>query len=339
MKFELSDIQFTYPWVLAALGIFTGLIPWYLFSNRKKAAAFFLPTALGPYPVFDFKIFLFHSLFFFRCFTMTLIIICLSGPKQVISNEYLTGQGIDIMFCNDISPSMEALDFPPNRMEAAKLIGTDFVRQRTGDRMGLVVFGSFSVTLCPLTTDTAALIAQFNSIKVGEYASEETHINPGIVTAISKLKNSTTKSKIIILLSDGVDREEKIITEAVIDIAKDYNVKIYTVGIGSEGPVPVLYRIKRGDTIVLETIIEREFGFDQGYLKKVARETGGQYFYANDKDGLISAYKAINELERSDIRKAAKSHTRDLRLYFLYSAFFILAMEMFIRYGIVRKFP
>lgn len=339
MGYALINITFAYPWVLLLLIIPVLLIIWYVKRRSNKRAFLQLSTIINLKYKSSLKPILYHTLFALRYITISLVIIALARPHQEYEKEFIEGNGIDIILCNDISASMEALDFVPNRMEAAKHIAEDFIRTRIGDRVGIVVFGSYPVTLCPLTTDTSAVITQLNTIKIGEYDAEHSFIASGLATCINRLKDSKIKSKIIILLSDGVSDPDLIPIDTVIALAQRYSIKIYSIGIGINGEVPVLFSIRDSTGITSTSIEYRDFGFNEYLLKEIANRTGGVYSYSKDSSSLGEAYNAINELEKSDIKTSTQKMYTDKSLLVIYVGFFILLIELIFRYSVFKKFP
>ncbi len=333
------NIKFACPWALALLIILVLLVFWYVKSSSSKIAFLSLSSLKNPGKLKSLKPLLYHILFVFRCFAIATLILALARPQEEYSQEYIEGKGIDIMLCNDISASMEALDFVPNRMEASKKIAEDFVRTRFGDRIGVVVFGTYALSLCPLTTDTSAVISQLNTINVGEYDADHSLISSGLATCINKLRNSKKKSKIIILLSDGVQEGDSFPIDTVNALAKRYNIKIYTIGIGSKGEVPVLVKIRSKDSIISQTIEQRDFGFNDAFLKDIADKNGGTYFYSKDSSSLSMAYNAINKLEKSDIKRIVENTIRDKSIILILISFLFLFAELTLRYSIFKKFP
>ena len=334
-----TKIEFAYPWVLIMLLLPLYLILWYRKNNINSLASLQISKFTKSDNFISLKPLFYHSLFVFRCLVITILILGLARPQEKVTQEYLAGKGIDIMLCHDVSASMEALDFDPNRMEASKRNAIDFVKTRMGDRIGLVIFGAYPLTLCPLTTDTSAIISLLKTIKIGGFDSNNSLISSGLATCINKLKGSKSKSKIIVLLSDGVLEGDTFPIDKGIELAKKYRIRIYTIGIGTKGNVPVLVKITSSGTVISESTVQRNFGFNDTFLKDVASKTGGKYFYSMDEEGLALTYKNISELEKSDIKIKQYSTTSEKLLLFIYAGFIILFIEMCLRYSILKKFP
>lgn len=262
-----------------------------------------------------------------RCFGLSFLIIALARPQLKFSNESFQGQGIDIMLCLDVSGSMYGTDILPTRLDASKEVAKDFVRGRPGDRIGLVVFGNNGLTMCPLTTDNNALIEQINNITTTELTGAATVIGTGIATAINRLKDSKSKTKIIIFLSDGVNSSGAISPETAIELAKVFNIKIYTIGIGSNNVT------RRSPSR------ERNFEFDEQLLLSMAQRTGGQYSHASNGDDLKEAFENISHLEKSGIQTSITTRVEEQFLPFLVIGFLFVFLEISLRYSVFRKFP
>jgi len=265
-----------------------------------------------------------------RCFGLSFLIIALARPQLKFSNQSFEGQGIDIMLCLDVSGSMYHTDILPNRLEASKEVAKDFVQERPGDRIGLVVFGNNGLTMCPLTTDNSALIEQIDNITTTDLTGAATVIGTGIATSINRLKDSKSKSKIIIFLSDGVNSSGAISPETAIELAKVFNIKIYTIGIGSNNKINVTRRTPSR---------ERNFEFDGQLLLRMAERTGGQYSHAGNGEDLKEAFENISHLERSNIHISKITRVEEQFLPFLVIGFLFVFLEILLRYSVFRKFP
>lgn len=262
-----------------------------------------------------------------RCFGLSFLMIALARPQLKFSNEVFEGKGIDIMLCLDVSGSMYGTDILPTRLDASKEVAKDFVRGRPGDRIGLVVFGNNGLTMCPLTTDNNALIEQINNITTTELTGAATVIGTGIATAINRLKDSKSKTKIIIFLSDGVNSSGAISPETAIELARVFNIKIYSIGIGSNN---VTRRTPSR---------ERNFEFDENLLVRMAERTGGQYSHAGNGEDLKEAFENISRLEKSAIQTSITTRVEEQFLPFLVIGFLFVFLEISLRYAVFRKFP
>jgi Ca-activated chloride channel homolog len=236
------------------------------------------------------------------------------------------------VLCFDISGSMTSQDFKPDRLEAAKEIATNFVEKRPGDRIGIVIFSSQSFTLCPITTDHNAVLSQINVIQNGYLTEDGTAIGSGLATSVDRLKDSKAKTKIVILMTDGVDFGGVIPPDIAENLAKLYGVKVYCIGIGtdqvsdanpSNGP--------SGNT--------GKLSFNDDLLKHISSATGGQYFSAASKESLEGSYEAINQLEKSKIETTTYAHFSEAFLPFVLFGLACLLIELLLRLTVLRKFP
>lgn len=265
-----------------------------------------------------------------RCFGLSFLIIALARPQLKFSNQSFEGQGIDIMLCLDVSGSMYHTDLLPNRLEASKEVAKNFVRERHGDRIGIVVFGNNGLTMCPLTTDNNALIGQINNITTTDLTGAATVMGTGIATSINRLKDGKSKTKIIIFLSDGVNSSGAISPETAIELAKVFNIKIYTIGVGSNNKINVTRRTPSR---------ERNFEFDEQLLMRIAERTGGQYSHAGNGEDLKEAFENISHLEKSTIQMSIITRVEEQFLPFLIIGFLFVFLEISLRYSVFRKFP
>lgn len=275
-----------------------------------------------------------HFPFILRCLALACLIVALARPQKKFTEEQTEGEGIDIMLCFDISGSMTEKDFIPNRLEASKDVATSFVMGRRGDRIGVVIFSRQSFTLCPLTTDNNTVISQINNIESGYLEEEGTAIGSGIATSVDRLKASKVKSKIIILLTDGVDFGGTIPPDIAKEMAKLYRIKIYSIGVGSEKEIMEEENTPFGR---IRNPIKLEF--NEGLLKTLAQETGGQYFHATDKEALTKIYTSINELEKSKIEITAFNRFTEEFLPWVLIALGLLLLDIVLRYTLFKKFP
>jgi Ca-activated chloride channel family protein len=249
--------------------------------------------------------------------------------------------GVDIVMALDASGSMLAEDFKPdNRITAAKKVATEFILQRPNDRIGMVVFGSYALTQCPLTTDRQVLTTLVDKIKIG-MAGDGTAIGLGIATAVNRLRTSDAKSKVIVLMTDGINNAGEIVPEEAAKLAREYRIKIYAIGIGKEGgaPIPVM------DPVVGKTFEKNADGsvalteIDEKPLRAAAQISGGRYFRATDDSALKSIYKQIDQLEKTESTMKAYYQTTDLFPWFLWAAVILLLAEMVLGQWIWRPLP
>lgn len=271
--------------------------------------------------------------FIFRVLALCCLIIALARPQTRNDEQMVTGEGIDIVLCLDISGSMLAQDFTPNRMEAAKNVANDFIDHRPTDRIGLVIFSGESFTMCPLTTDRAVLKTQLASVQSG-LLEDGTAIGSGLATGVDRLRNSPSKSKVIILLTDGENNGGLIDPNTAKEIAKSIGVRVYTVGMGTEGFAPVPIQTPQGVRMSREKV-----NIDEKLLTQIAKETGGQYYRAKDNESLKSIYAEIDRLEKSRIEVTALRRYTEQFFPFALAAAVLLMLELLLRWTILKKFP
>ena len=322
---------FAFPWLLPLLLIVPFMVYYYWKEHNNSTASISVSSTRYYQPTTHWKVQFRHLPFVFRCLAIASIVIALSRPQKRFTEEQTSGNGIDIMLCFDISGSMTANDFKPTRLEAAKEIATKFVNDRVGDRVGVVIFSSHSFTLCPLTTDHPTVLSQINSIHNGYLEEDGTAIGSGLTTSVDRLKDSDAKSKIVILLTDGVDFGGTIPPDIAENIAKTYHVKVYCIGIGTNQDLNPIAR----DTTTQKT----KFGFNDNLLKHISSQTGGQYFQAMDNDGLQKSYNTINALEKSKIEISTHQHFTEAFQPFVWFALASLIIELVLKLSIFRKFP
>jgi len=271
--------------------------------------------------------------FIFRILAICCLIIALARPETRNDEQLVTGEGIDIVLCLDISGSMLAQDFTPNRMEAAKNVAGEFIDHRPTDRIGLVIFSGESFTMCPLTTDRAVLKTQLSNVQSG-LLEDGTAIGSGLATGVDRLRNSPSKSKVIILLTDGENNGGLIDPNTAKEIAKSIGVRVYTVGMGTEGFAPVPVQTPGG------VVMQREkVNIDEKLLTQIAKETGGQYYRAKDNETLRNIYLEIDRLEKSRIEVTALRHFSEQFFPFALAAAILLALELLLRWTVLKKFP
>lgn len=330
----LQHTNFAYPWLLPLLLILPYLIYWYVKSNNHQTASFKITTTYFLHSVKNWKTQLRHLPFTLRCIGLSLLIIALARPQQKFTEQQTDGEGIDIVLCFDISGSMTEQDFSPNRLEASKAVAAEFVRNRPGDRIGIVIFSSQSFTLCPITTDHNTVLAQINNIANGYLPEDGTAIGSGLATSVDRLKNSKSKSKVIILLTDGVDFGGFIPPDKAKEMAKLYDIKVYTIGVGSTKEIEVQMQSQFGTTSQI-----RKMEFNETLLKELATETGGQYFHATDNVALKKVYSSINLLEKNKVKILTYNRYTEAFFYFLLAGLICIVLEIILRFTLFKKFP
>jgi Ca-activated chloride channel homolog len=330
----LQHITFAYPWLLPLLLVIPYMVFWYVRSNNKTTASFAITTTHFLQNTTNLKARLRHLPFALRCIGLAALIIALARPQHKFTEQQTDGEGIDIVLCFDISGSMTLPDFAPNRLEASKEVASQFVQNRKGDRIGVTIFSSQSFTMCPITTDYNTVLAQIKNIQSGYLQDEGTAIGSGIATSVDRLRSSQAKSKVIILLTDGVDFGGVIPPDVAKDMAKTYGIKIYTVGVGSDKEIDIQVQTALG------TSTQRKKGeFNEGLLKTIAEETGGQYFHATDKEALSKIYSSINELEKSKVQVTSYNRYTDEYFWFLLVGLVVIIIELVLRLLVFKKFP
>ncbi len=328
----MNGIAFAQPLFLYLLVIVPVMVVFYLLKQQKVTASVRMPglqsfAEAGT----TFRLILRHILFALRIIAITLLIIVLARPQKTDKYQDVTTEGIDIVLTQDISGSMLSRDFKPDRLEAAKNIATEFISGRPYDRIGLVVFSGVSFTQCPLTTDHAVLINLLREIQSG-MIEDGTAIGMGLATAVNRIKDSQAKSKVIILLTDGVNNRGEIAPETAAEIAKTFGIRVYTIGGGTQGMAP--YPVQTPFGIQYQDI---PVEIDEAILQKIAETTGGKYFRATDNDSLEKIYKEIDKLEKSKID--VKQFIRKEEKYLLPAlfAFCLLMLELAARTTIFKN--
>ena len=263
------------------------------------------------------------------------LIIVLARPQKRNEEQRTEGEGIDIVLCMDVSGSMGSKDILPSRMEVAKDVAEEFVRSRPVDRIGLVIFSGESFTQCPITSDRNTLIEQIQSLESRQYLVDGTVIGEGLATAVDRLTKSESKSKVIILLTDGKEDppETRLIDPlTALEIAKSKGVKVYTIGM-SAAPVAAEASTLNGKKNPAADFLDEEL------LQKIANETNGKYFRARDKEGLTNIYNQIDQLEKSKIQITTFRRYEEMFLPFILAAIAFLFLEILLRFTVFRKFP
>lgn len=325
-KFE--NIQFANPKLLWLLPFLLLLVLWYILRQRKQDAPVVfsdmkgfvkLPKTWKPY----FR----HLLFALKMAALALLIVALARPQSRESNSTSTIEGIDIVLAMDVSGSMLARDLKPDRLTAAKNVASDFVRGRPGDRMGLVIFSGETFTQVPLTTDHGVMINMLAEMKNG-LIDDGTAIGDGLATAISRLKDSKAISKVVILLTDGMNNAGSIDPYTAAEIAKQFGIRVYTIGVGTRGMAPYPTQDFFGRTVIQNIKVE----IDEKLLITIANSTGGNYYRAENNKKLDEIYKEIDQLERSRI-EVTEFH----RLHEEFYPLVLLALGLLLLEFLLRK--
>lgn len=330
----MTNIHFAQPYFLYLLIIVPFLVAWYWFRNRRNNAEIQISTTASLAKTKNtLKEQFRHSLFALRTLAIILLIIVLARPQTNLSRQDVTVEGIDIVLALDISGSMIAEDFKPNRVEAAKKVAGEFIDGRPGDRIGLVIFSAQSFTQCPLTTDHQVLKNLLNKVKTG-MIEDGTAIGNGLGTCVSRLKESKAISKVVILLTDGVNNMGEIDPLTAGEIAKLYGIRVYTIGVGARGLAP--YPVQTPFGIQYQNI---QADLDETLLKKIADETDGKYFRATDNAKLRSIYKEIDKMEKSKIDVTVFRKKKEEFLIFALIAACLLVAELILKTTVFRTIP
>ena len=286
---------FEYPRWLALLVVPVLLVLHYLYLELKHRDPHLRVPSVTPWKAAgtSLKGILRHLPFILRIAAITLIVIAIARPRSSTEMQKVDTEGIDIVLAMDVSSSMLARDFTPDRISAAKDIAIEFIAQRPSDRIGIVVFAGESYTQCPLTTDRATLINLMKEIETG-LIDDGTAIGNGLATAVARMKDSDAKSRVVILLTDGVNNSGEITPQTAAEIAKTYGTRVYTIGVGKDGTAP--YPVMTPFGVKYQEV---KVEIDEALLKDIATSTGGRYFRAKDNTKLAEIYAEINQMEKT----------------------------------------
>lgn len=330
----LKDITFAYPYAFFLLLLIPAALIWYYLVYKKTRNRIALPTLrllknrkrtirerLTDIPVY------------LRLIALVVLIVALARPQSFNTGENVFTEGVDIALVLDISGSMLAEDFKPNRLDAAKKITADFINGRANDRIGLVIFSRDAFTQCPLTVDYNVLQNLLLEVKSG-MIEDGTAIGNAIANGINRLKDSKSKSKVMILLTDGVNNAGEIDPLTGAEIAKHFGIRIYTVGVGTTGQAPYPVQTPFGKQYQMVPV-----QIDEQVLKTIASETGGKYFRATGNKKLEQIYAEIDKLEKTKIEVTSYRTKKEHFLPWLLSALFVFLSELVISYGVIRRLP
>lgn len=322
---------FEYPKLLWLLAVPVLLIAHYLWQELSGRRPHMRVSASAPWLAGGGSVLAWirHLPFILRIAAISLIIVALARPRSSTETEKIDTEGIDIVLAMDVSTSMLARDFEPDRISAAKDIAIEFIAQRPSDRMGIVVFAGESYTQCPLTTDRPTLINLMKDVQT-DLIEDGTAIGNGLATAVARMKDSDAKSRVIILLTDGVNNTGEIAPATAAEIAKTYGIRVYTIGIGTRGEAP--YPVMTAWGVELRKM---PVEIDEDLLKNIAESTGGRYFRATDNTKLAEIYSEINQMEK--VRTTVDSFPVYKELFGKYAVWALvcllleLALRLFIR--------
>ena len=329
---DWKHLSFAHPLFFGLL-LLVPLIIWWGWRRQRTANASFRLTTTGGLKNIkpSLRVRLRPLLTVLRVITLVFLTIALARPQSSNVTETIDSDGIDIVMAIDVSGSMLAEDFKPNRIEAAKKVATDFIDQRPGDRIGLVIFSGESFTQCPVTIDHNVLKEQVASIESGVLI-DGTAIGDGLATAVDRLRNTKGKSRVVILLTDGVNNIGKVGPELALEIAKAYKVRVYTIGVGTQGQAPYPQQTPMGTQKIMMPV-----QIDEALLQKIAKETGGNYYRATNNTSLSSIYKQIDKLEKTSIETNSYKHYAELFFPFALIAVCALALELLLRNTLYRS--
>ncbi len=331
----MDIIRFANPHLLWLLLLVPVMIGYYIYRTLQGGATLRISSldGLKGSPK-TFRYWLRHLPFVLRCCTVALLVVALARPQSSESNSHSTTEGIDIVLALDVSASMLARDFDPDRIGAAKEVAAKFIVDRPNDRIGLVIFAGESFTQSPLTTDKKSLLNLLGQVQSGMIA-DGTAIGTGLATSINRLRESDAKSKVIILLTDGVNNSGQIAPLTAAEIAQKYGIRVYTVGVGSMGTAPYPAVDVWGNISFVPAKVE----IDEKILAEIAENTGGEYFRATDNKTLSDIYDKINQLERSKVEIDNFTRYHEQFASFLLAALLLLIVEFFTKFIWLRQIP
>lgn len=329
-------MEFASPKILWFLLLLIPLVAYYIYRARQGGAAVTVSTIdtvkRAPKTI---RYYMRHVPFVLRCAALSLIVVAIARPQSAEHYTNTTTEGIDIVLAVDVSTSMLAKDFTPDRLSVAKEVASEFISDRTGDRIGLVVFAGESFTQSPLTTDQSSLQTMLGRITSG-VIEDGTAIGNGLATSINRLRESEAKSKVVILLTDGVNNRGEISPLTAAKIAKDMGIKVYTIGIGRRGTAPYPIFDERGREV---DVVNMKVEIDEKILRDIAEQTGGEYFRATDKQTLEAIYDRINQLEKSKVEVENRTTLHEEFLVFVLCALAALLLEFIIEKIILKRIP
>ena len=325
---------FEYPkllWLLLVPALLVGHYLWMELSSRRphlrvSASAPWMRGGTSPLAVLR------HLPFILRTAALVLIVVAIARPRSSSEVEKIDTEGIDITLAMDVSTSMLARDFNPDRISAAKDIAIEFIAQRPSDRMAIVVFAGESYTQCPLTTDRATLINLMKEVQTG-LIEDGTAIGNGLATAVARMKDSDAKSRVVILLTDGVNNSGEVSPQTAAEIAKTYGIRVYTIGVGANGMAP--YPVMTPWGVEMQKM---KVEIDENLLKEIADVTGGRYFRATDNTKLSEIYSEINKMEKARTTIDSFPVYKELFGKYALAALICLLLEMLIRL-LIRRMP
>ena len=330
----MTNLHFANPEYLWLLLLIPAAIAWYWYRLRHYSVPLQMSSTVAFKKMTSgWKQYARYCLFGFRMLAIGLLILALARPQTNLNRQDISVEGIDIVLATDISSTMLAEDLKPNRLEAAKDVAVEFINSRPDDRIGLVVFSGESFTQCPLTSNHALLINLYKDINFG-MIDDGTAIGDGLATAINRLKESKAKSKVIILLTDGINNMGSIDPQSAAEMAELFGIRIYTIGVGTMGTALFPVRTQIGMQYQ-----RMEVKIDEALLQKISALTNGKYFRATNKEKLLNVYKEIDRLEKSKIDVTEFSRKKEEFLPFVILALLLLTLEFVLRFAVLKLVP
>ncbi len=329
-------MNLSHPALLWLFLLYIPLIAWYVWSQRKSAPTMRMSTT-APFASLptSWKVYVRHLMFALKLAMLGCLIIILCRPQSHDSWETSDVEGTDIVVALDVSTSMLAKDFKPNRLDAAKDVATQFVSGRENDNIGLVVFAAESFTQVPMTMDNAMLVNAIDQVQIG-MLEDGTAIGDGIATAINRIKDGKAASKSIILLTDGSNNTGVVAPNTAAQVAHKYGIKIYTIGVGSNGSAPYPVAIDYAGNVQYQTM---PVVIDEATLKQIAQTTGGKYFRATSKSVLADVFKEIDRLEKTHMDVQRFTHTEDNYMPWALALLALLLIYLVGEYTVMRHIP
>ncbi|MBR5595565.1 MAG: VWA domain-containing protein [Alistipes sp.] len=326
-------MQFLNPKILYLLAGLVAIVVYYLFAGRRRATMHVSTLQRGRMPR-TLRYYLRHLPVVLRLLAVAAGIVALARPVEEHSSTETSTEGIDIVLAMDISGSMLARDFEPDRITAAKQMASEFASARVGDRISVVAFAGEAFTQCPLTTDKASVGTMLARLRSG-IVDDGTAIGNGLATAINRLRESGAKSKVVVLLTDGVNNRGQISPSMAAEIARDMGVKVYTIGVGTMGQalMPAVDMFGNG------TFVMADVEIDESLLRSIARTTGGEYFRAVDNRALSDIYARINEMEKSEVQITHYTSYEELYFRWVLLALLLLALEFVVERVLLNRIP
>ncbi|WP_315507413.1 VWA domain-containing protein [Capnocytophaga leadbetteri] len=329
-----KNIVFANPeffWLLLLLPL---MLLWYWFWNKKSQANVTFSTTIAFKKTKSWSDALYHLLFVLRMIAIVLIVVALARPQTHSENaKTKITDGIDIVMAIDVSASMLSQDLKPNRFEALKKVASQFVKDRPNDRIGLVIYAGESYTKTPVTTDKSIILNALSEITYGQI-EDGTAIGMGLATAVNRLKESKAKSRVIILLTDGVNNTGFIDPQTAAELAAEYGIKVYTVGIGTNGMALSPYALNADGSIIYRM---QQVDIDEPLMKKIAQVTKGRYFRATNNQKLQQIYDEINQMETTKIEEFKYTEVDEKFRWWVLVAGFLLLLEFVLKHTLLRN--